>query len=239
MKTIYHKADSRGHANHGWLDSYHTFSFANYHNPERMNFGVLRVLNDDTVSGGMGFGKHPHKDMEIISIPLAGTLEHGDSMGTESIIENGDVQIMSAGTGIVHSEKNASQKEIVKFLQIWIIPNSIGLEPRYGQINLSDGAKPNDFQQIVSPNKDDEGTWINQDAWLNLANFDKGNSKDYTLHKKANGVYVFVIEGKAEINNQILEKRDGLGISETQSFKVEALEKSQILLIEIPMELPV
>ena len=238
MKTIYHKADSRGHANHGWLDSYHTFSFANYRNLDRMNFGVLRVLNDDTVSGGMGFGKHPHKDMEIISIPLAGTLKHNDSMGTESIIEKDDVQVMSAGTGVTHSEKNASQTETVKFLQIWIIPKKLGLEPRYGQIDLSDGAKPNDFQQIVSPNIDDAGTWINQDAWLNLANFDKETTKEYSTHKNTNGVYVFVIEGKARINTQLLEKRDGLGISETQSFKVEALENTQILLIEVPMELP-
>ena len=238
MKKVIHKAETRGHANHGWLDSYHTFSFANYHNLERMNFGVLRVLNDDTVSGGMGFGKHPHRDMEIISIPLEGTLKHEDSMGTKSIIERGDVQVMSAGTGVTHSEKNASQTETVKFLQIWIIPKKLGLEPRYGQINLSDGAKPNDFQQIVSPNKDDAGTWINQDAWLNLANFDKGTTKEYCIQKNTNGIYVFIIEGKAKINNQLLEKRDGLGISETQSFKVEAIENSQILLIEVPMELP-
>ncbi len=235
MKTTYHKADSRGHANHGWLESYHTFSFANYRNIKRMNFGVLRVLNDDSVSGGMGFGKHPHNDMEIISIPLSGTLKHNDSMGTESIIKKGDVQVMSAGTGVTHSEKNASQNDSVAFLQIWIMPRQMGLEPRYGQINMNDGAKPNDFQQIVSPNKEDAGTWINQDAWLNIANFDKDTTKEYKVHKNTNGVYVFVIEGKAVINNQILDKRDGFGISETMSFNVKALEKSQILLIEVPM----
>ena len=237
MKTIYHKADSRGHANHGWLDSYHTFSFANYHNPERMGFGVLRVLNDDTVSGGMGFGKHPHRDMEIISIPLEGDLQHGDSMGSEGIIKKGEIQVMSAGTGIMHSEKNANSNKEVKFLQIWVIPKAQNITPRYGQVSLSDHKKSNDFQQIVSPSKDDEGTWIHQDAWFYLANFDQGISKDYTINKEGNGVYVFVIEGQAKIGEQILNKRDGMGISHTDSFTLEALETSEILLMEVPMSL--
>lgn len=237
MKTIYHKADSRGHANHGWLETYHTFSFANYHNQERMGFGVLRVLNDDTVKGGMGFGTHPHRDMEIISIPLEGDLKHGDNMGNEGFISKGELQVMSAGTGILHSEKNANHNKEVKFLQIWIIPREQGVEPRYGQLIISDNAKPNDFQQIVSPNKEDEGLWIHQNAWFNLANFDKGVAKKYIVKKEANGVYIFVIEGKAKIGAQILEKRDGMGLTELTSFDLEALEDSEILIMDIPMNL--
>lgn len=235
MKTIYHKADSRGHANHGWLNSYHTFSFANYHHPERMGFGALRVLNDDTVSGGMGFGKHPHRDMEIISIPLEGDLQHGDSMGSEGTIKKGEIQVMSAGTGIMHSEKNANSNKEVKFLQIWVLPKEKNLTPRYGQITISDHAKPNDFQQIISPNKNDEGTWIHQDAWCHIANFDKGIAKDYRIRKEGNGVYVFVIEGKVKIGDQVLERRDGLGISATEAVNLEAMENSEILLMEVPM----
>ncbi len=238
MKTIYHKADSRGHANHGWLDSYHTFSFANYYNPERMNFGVLRVLNDDTVSGNMGFGTHLHKDMEIVSIPLEGDLRHKDNMGNETIIKAGDIQVMSAGTGVMHSEYNNDPDKPVKFLQIWVIPNKMNVTPRYGQIDAAANAKPNDFQQIVSPNKDDDGVWIHQDAWFHLAKFEKGISKQYFLKKEGNGVYVFILEGKAKIGEQILERRDGLGISDTNSFKIEALENSEILLMEVPMMLP-
>lgn len=238
MKTIYHKADTRGNADHGWLKSRHTFSFANYYNPERMNFGVLRVLNDDTVSANMGFGTHPHKDMEIVSIPLEGDLKHKDNMGNEPIIKAGDIQVMSAGTGVMHSEYNNNPDQAVKFLQIWVIPNKMNVTPRYGQITISDNPKPNDFQQIVSPNKEDEGVWVHQDAWFHLAKFDKGIAKEYTLKKEGNGVYVFILEGKAKVGDQILERRDGLGISETNSFKLEALEDSEILLMEVPMTLP-
>lgn len=238
MKIIYHKADTRGNANHGWLKSRHTFSFANYHNPERMNFGVLRVLNDDIVSQSQGFGSHPHRDMEIISIPLEGDLKHKDNMGNETIIKAGDIQVMSAGTGVMHSEFNNNPDQPVKFLQIWVIPNKMNVEPRYGQITVADNAKPNDFQQIVSPNKDDEGVWIHQDAWFHLAKFDQGIAKEYKVKQEGNGVYVFVLEGKAKIGDQVLEKRDGLGISDTDSFKLEALENSEILLMEVPMSLP-
>ena len=177
MQTIFHRADSRGHANHGWLNSYHTFSFANYQNNERTNFGVLRVLNDDTVTQGMGFGTHPHRDMEIISIPLEGDLEHKDSMGTTAVIKKGEIQVMSAGTGVMHSEYNKNKEEAVKFLQIWVFPREVGVEPRYDQKDIKSEEKINDFQQILSPNKDDDGVWIHQDAWFNLANFTKGNSK--------------------------------------------------------------
>ncbi|MEO7284455.1 pirin family protein, partial [Gelidibacter sp.] len=215
MKTIYHKADTRGNANHGWLKSSHTFSFANYHNPERMNFGVLRVLNDDMVSESQGFGSHPHRDMEIISIPLEGDLKHKDNMGNETIIKAGDIQVMSAGTGVMHSEFNNNPDQPVKFLQIWVIPNKMNVTPRYGQITVADHAKPNDFQQIVSPNKDDEGVWIHQDAWFHLAKFDHGIAKEYKVKKEGNGVYVFVLEGKAKIGDQVLDKRDGLGIIDT------------------------
>lgn len=238
MKTIYHKADTRGNANHGWLKSRHTFSFANYHDPERMNFGVLRVLNDDTVSESMGFGSHPHQNMEIVSIPLEGDLKHKDNMGNETIIKEGDIQVMSAGTGVMHSEYNNNPDQPVKFLQIWVIPNKMNVEPRYGQITIADNRKPNDFQQILSPNKNDDGVWIYQDAWFHMANFDKGTAKEYTVKKEGNGVYVFVLEGKAKIGDQVLEKRDGLGISETSSFNLEALEDAKILLMDIPMSLP-
>lgn len=221
-----------------WLSSYHTFSFANYYNPQRMNFGALRVLNDDTVKGGMGFGKHPHRDMEIISIPLEGELKHGDSMGHNGIIRKGEIQVMSAGTGIMHSEMNGHQTEAVKFLQIWIIPRENGVAPRYDQISIKENQKLNDFQQILSPNPNDDGVWIHQDAWFNMANFTAGNIKTYHLNKEGNGVYVFVIKGKSKIGNQVLEQRDGFGIYGTEKFDLEALEDSEILLMEVPMQLP-
>ncbi|MGZ5264206.1 MAG: pirin family protein [Kaistella sp.] len=237
MKTVYHKADSRGFADHGWLKSHHTFSFANYYNPERMNFGVLRVLNDDQVASGMGFGTHPHRDMEIISIPLEGDLEHKDSMGTSAVIRNGEIQVMSAGTGVQHSEYNKNKDELVKFLQIWVIPNKMNVTPRYDQISIKENEKLNDYQQILSPNPDDEGVWIHQNAWFNLAKFEKGNAKDYQLHLSGNGVYVFVLKGSAKIGDQILATRDGFGIWETENFALEALEDSEILLMEVPMQL--
>lgn len=236
MKTVYHKAESRGFADHGWLKSYHSFSFANYYNPERVNFGALRVLNDDQVASGMGFGKHPHRDMEIISIPLEGDLEHQDSMGTSAVIKKGEIQVMSAGTGVQHSEYNKNKDEIVKFLQIWVIPNRVNVTPRYDQISIKENEKINDFQQILSPNADDEGVWIHQDAWFNLAKFEKGNAKEYQLNKKGNGVYVFVLKGSAKIGDQTLDTRDGFGIWDAGSFSLEALADSEILLMEVPME---
>lgn len=237
MKTVYHSADSRGKADHGWLRSNHTFSFAGYQNPERMHFGVLRVLNDDFVEGGMGFGRHPHRDMEIISIPLEGELRHGDNMGNSGIIKNGDIQVMSAGTGIMHSEENATEQP-VKFLQIWIIPNKKDVTPRYDQVRIEENYVKNDFQQILSPNADDAGVWIHQDAWFNLAKFEKGFSKEYKFNKKGNGVYVFIIKGSAKIGGQILGERDGFGIWDAESFVLEATQSSEILLMEVPMELP-
>ena len=233
---VLHKAETRGHANHGWLNSYHTFSFSNYYNPDRMSFGVLRVLNDDTVEQGMGFGTHPHSDMEIVSIPLEGDLEHRDSMGNVAVIKKGDVQVMSAGTGITHSEYNKNIDQQVKFLQIWIIPNKRSVEPRYDQISLADIEEENTFYQVLSPNKNDQGVWVHQDAWFHLGNFKKGNTDEYTIKKQGNGVYVFVLEGQVEVANQILSKRDGMGIWSIDTLQVKATENSRILLMEVPME---
>ncbi len=235
MKTVLHTASTRGHANHGWLDSYHTFSFANYYNPERINFGALRVLNDDKVDGGMGFGTHPHDNMEIVSIPLEGDLEHKDSMGNVATIKNGDLQILSAGTGISHSEYNKNTALPVKFLQIWIIPNKRNVKPRYDQVTLNLADRHNHLQQVLSPNPEDEGVWIEQDAWFNMGKFDQGFSQEYTINKKGNGVYAFILEGDVTIEGQKLGKRDGLGIWDTEKINIHAETDSEFLLIEVPM----
>lgn len=235
MKTIVHKANTRGEANHGWLKSKHTFSFANYYNPERMGFGALRVINDDHVEGGKGFGTHPHCDMEIISIPTSGKLAHKDTIGTNGIIESGEIQVMSAGTGIAHSEMNGNADEPVKFFQIWVMPNKQGVEPRYQQLKIADMLKPNEFGQILSPNPDDAGVWIHQDAWFHMGNLDKGVSAGYELKGNQHGVYAFIIEGKVKIGDEVLETRDGMGIIDTKGFDVEALEDSRVLLMEVPM----
>ena len=233
--TVLHKADTRGMANHGWLQSYHTFSFANYYNPERMHFGVLRVLNDDTVQGGMGFGKHPHDNMEIISIPLEGDLEHKDSMGNVTVIRNGDVQVMSAGTGITHSEYNKNTEKTVKFLQIWVFPNKRNVTPRYDQITLKPEDRKNKLQQILSPNPDDAGVWIHQNAWFHLGDFDAGVSSDYQIKAPGNGVYVFVLNGDLSVNGQQLNRRDGLGIWDTDTLHIAADSKAEFLLMEVSM----
>jgi len=236
-KTILHKADTRGHANHGWLNSKHTFSFANYYEPERMHFGVLRVLNDDQVAPGMGFGTHPHENMEIISIPLEGDLEHKDSMGNIAVIRHGDIQVLSAGTGITHSEYNKNKDKEVKFLQIWVFPNKQNVTPRYSQISLNIEDRHNNFQQIISPNADDEGAWINQNAWFSMGNFDSGFETIYNLKSSQNGVYIFVLEGEIEVEGQILSKRDGFGIWNTDSFSLKALSNCDVLLMDVPMNL--
>ena len=238
MKTVLHKADSRGHADHGWLKSHHTFSFAGYFNPERIHFGALRVLNDDFVEGGMGFGKHPHNNMEIISIPLEGDLRHGDNMGTDGLIKKGDIQVMSAGTGVMHSEMNGNADKPVKFLQIWIFPNKENVTPRYDQVDISGDHIKNEFQQILSPNVDDAGVWIHQDAWFNLGDFDKGTTKEYKIHKEGNGAYVFVLKGSIKIGDQVLNTRDALGVWDTTGFNIEAEDNSEFLIIDVPMELP-
>tara|TARA_R110002050_G_scaffold286468_2_gene436890 strand:+ start:5702 stop:6415 length:714 start_codon:yes stop_codon:yes gene_type:complete len=235
MNTLLHKANTRGHANHGWLESYHTFSFANYHNPERMHFGVLRVLNDDRVSQAKGFGTHPHDNMEIISIPLEGDLEHKDSMGNTTVIKEGDVQVMSAGTGIFHSEYNKNQDKEVKFLQIWVFPNKKQVEPRYDQIATTDIAQENKLYQILSPNPDDQGVWIHQDAWFSLGKFSKQTTMDYKLHSDKNGVYAFILEGSVTIEGQELKRRDGFGLWDINAISITAEKDSKILLMEVPM----
>jgi quercetin 2,3-dioxygenase len=236
--TVLHKAATRGHANHGWLDSHHTFSFANYQNPDRMHFGVLRVLNDDRVDAGMGFGTHPHDNMEIISIPLEGDLEHKDSMGNSAIIKKGDIQAMSAGTGIYHSEYNKNKDRLTKFLQIWIYPNKKNVTPRYDQITLDEGARHNRLQQVLSPNVDDEGVWIHQDAWFHMGKFDKDLTLGYSLKKKGNGIYAFVLKGDITIGNISLNERDGLGMWDTNEISITAnSQDAELLLMEVPMTL--
>lgn len=235
---VLHKATTRGLANHGWLESHHTFSFANYHNPERMHFGVLRVLNDDKVIGGMGFGTHPHDNMEIISIPLSGDLEHKDSMGNTTVIKQGDIQVMSAGTGITHSEYNKNKEKDVRFLQIWMFPNKRGVTPRYDQIKLDEQKLKNNFFQILSPNTDDDGVWVHQNAWFHMGNFEKGKSASYNLKDATkNGVYAFILEGNVTINEQPLNSRDGFGIWNVSNLDIKADENARILLMEVPMSL--
>ncbi|MBC7695117.1 MAG: pirin family protein [Burkholderiales bacterium] len=233
--TILHKADSRGDANHGWLNSKHSFSFANYYNPERMHFGVLRVLNDDTVSAGMGFGTHPHDNMEIISIPLEGDLEHKDSMGNTTVIKNGDIQVMSAGSGIQHSEYNKNKDQAVKFLQIWVFPNKKNVTPRYDQITLKKEDRHNKLQQILSPNPNDEGVWIHQNAWFHLGTFDKGTMREYSIKSKGNGLYIFNLNGNLQINEQELNARDGFGIWDIEKVNLKANSDSEFLIMEVPM----
>ena len=235
MKTVLHRASTRGHANHGWLNTHHTFSFANYYNPERMNFGALRVLNDDSVAPGRGFGTHPHDNMEIISIPLEGDLEHKDSMGNVAVIKQGDIQVMSAGTGIMHSEYNRNEDQQVKFLQIWMFPNKRNVEPRYDQISLESNKLKNQFHQILSPNTDDEGVWAHQNAWFHLGEFEAGQSLTYTLKDPNNGVYAFILEGDTAIEGQDLSKRDGFGVWETDKIQFESKGNSRVLLMEVPM----
>lgn len=235
MNTVLHKANTRGHADHGWLDTNHSFSFANYYNPERMNFGVLRVLNDDRVAAGRGFGTHPHDNMEIISIPLEGDLEHKDSMGNLGVIKQGDVQVMSAGTGVYHSEYNKNEHKDVKFLQIWVFPNKKNVTPRYDQITLEPSKMKNDLHQILSPDPNDEGVWIHQNAWFHLGELEAGKKINYDLKDKNNGVYAFVIEGNVNIENEDLAKRDGMGVWETPNLSIEAKSNAKVLLMEVPV----
>lgn len=236
MNTVLHKASTRGAADHGWLNARHSFSFANYYNPERMNFGVLRVLNDDRIAGGKGFPTHPHDNMEIITIPLEGDLEHKDSMGNSSVIKSGDIQVMSAGTGIRHSEFNHNADSDVKLLQIWLFPNKKNVTPRYDQLSMND-LPPNQFNQILSPSEEDAGVWIHQDAWFHLGEFDQGQQVSYSLNKSGNGLYAFIINGEVEIEDEKLEKRDGMGIWDTDEVSLSFTGKSKVLLMEVPMSL--
>jgi quercetin 2,3-dioxygenase len=234
---IFYKADSRGHANHGWLNTYHTFSFGDYYNPERIQFGTLRVLNDDTIAAGTGFGRHPHDNMEIISIPLEGALEHQDSMGHTQVINAGDIQVMSAGTGIFHSEYNKNKDRDGKFLQIWVYPNKLNVEPRYAQITLDPSKGINNLQQIVSPDPDDDGVWIYQEAWFYLGKFQKGKQIQYNVKRRENGVFCFLLNGKMKIDEQALNKRDSVGFWNVNSITISSeLDDSEILVMDVPMK---
>ncbi|MCC9042534.1 pirin family protein [Myroides sp. M-43] len=235
---ILYTADSRGYANHGWLKSHHTFSFANYRNNDRVHFGVLRVLNDDNVAAGMGFGTHPHDNMEIISIPLSGSLSHKDSMGNGTIINEGEIQIMSAGTGVQHSEFNPNENQESQFLQIWIFPDKLNVKPRYDQLKLNKEDRANQWDQILSPNPDDKGVWIHQNAWFHMADLEQGKELSYELKDKSNGVFMFILEGDITLGSDVLHRRDAIGFDGEDTFTIKANENSQVLLMEIPMELP-
>jgi redox-sensitive bicupin YhaK (pirin superfamily) len=240
MNTILHKAATRGHADHGWLESYQSFSFADYYNPERIQFGTLRVLNDDRIDGGKGFGSHPHDNMEIISIPLEGSLVHEDNMGNRRVVGKGEVQVMSTGSGVFHSEYNNSPDQPAKFLQIWVFPNRLNVTPRYDQVNRDPVKEHNQLQTIISPGSaasPTPGTWIYQDAWFSIGHFDKGKSVTYQRHQPGNGVYVFVISGSFQIGDQLLNTRDGLGITGSETITATAMDKDpEILIIEVPMQ---
>jgi redox-sensitive bicupin YhaK (pirin superfamily) len=236
-KIIYHEAGTRGVTRIGWLDSRHTFSFGGYHDPARMNFGALRVLNDDVVSEGMGFGEHPHRNMEIVSIPLEGDLEHRDSMGNLTVIKEGDIQVMSAGTGVYHSEYNRNPDRVVKFLQIWIYPNRMNVPSRYQQLTLQPASRRNRLQTVLSPKPDDGVVWIHQDAWFHMGTFDAGETATYELQRAGNGVYAFVLKGTFEVEGRRIGPRDGLGISDKHDTGILSLaEDSEILLMEVPMQ---
>ena len=237
INTVLHKADTRGNANHGWLNAYHSFSFASWQSYERNNFGVLRVLNDDTIAGGMGFGSHQHDNMEIITIPLEGDLAHKDSIGNESVIKTGDIQVMSAGTGIYHSEFNPNADLQTKLFQIWLFPNQQNVIPRYQQITLNPEDKINKLQQILSPNQNDEGVWIHQDAWFYLGKFDNDIQTSYKIKKEGNGVYIFIISGAVLIDGQLIETRDGLGLWNGNSFEIETRSNCEFLLMDVPMKM--
>ncbi|MES1226393.1 MAG: pirin family protein [Bacteroidota bacterium] len=233
---IIHRANTRGAADHGWLNAKHSFSFANYYDPERIHFGVLRVLNDDTVAAGMGFGEHPHDNMEIITIPLEGAIEHKDSMGNQGIIKYGDVQVMSAGTGIQHSEFNASKQDLLKLFQIWLFPNKKNVQPRYDQVTLDVNDRRNKLQQILSPKTDDGGLWIHQDAWFSMGILDKDFSVDYTVKRKGNGSYIMVVKGSITVDGEKLNDRDAIGLWDIDKVTITAdTQDAEVLVIDVPM----
>jgi quercetin 2,3-dioxygenase len=237
MKTVLHKSEDRGHANHGWLDARFSFSFGSWQNREKVHFGALRVLNDDRIAASMGFGRHPHDNMEIVTIPLAGALKHADSTGGQGIISKGEVQIMSAGSGIEHSEMNASHTDDAHTLQIWVFPKEHNITPRYDQRDFRSELVPGKFRTLVSPNAEaDDAMWINQDAWFSIGRFETAAEVDYAIHRSGNGVYAFVIEGSAVVANQTLGRRDALGIWDTEQVTFSVSEGTELLLIDVPME---
>ena len=235
MKTVFHPSDSRGYANHGWLEARHSFSFASWYQPDRLHFGALRVLNDDIIQGGMGFGTHPHDNMEIVTIPLKGDLEHKDSMGNSAVIREGDIQVMSAGTGVQHSEYNNSPDKEINLFQLWLFPNKQNVKPRYDQLPIRSLHQKNEFLQILSPSANDQGVWIHQDAWMHILDADKGQSFDYVLQSPENGVYLIVIEGEVEVDNQTLFRRDAIGIWETDKLTIKTKTDAELLLVQVPM----
>jgi redox-sensitive bicupin YhaK (pirin superfamily) len=235
MKTILHTTESRGHAYHGWLDTYHTFSFANYFDPQRVHFGALRVLNDDTIAEGEGFDTHPHDNMEIVTIPLKGAVEHKDSMRNSEVIRTGEIQVMSAGTGIFHSEYSKKGFGDTSLLQIWIFPDKKNVKPRYDKISIADVAVPDTLYQILSPTPDDQGVWIHQNAWFHLGDLSAGWQGEYQLKGKDTGVYLFVIGGEVEVADQLLRHRDGLGVWETDKVAIRVTQPARLLLMEVPM----
>lgn len=236
MKTTLHRANTRGVANHGWLKTKYTFSFASYRNPDRMGFGLLRVLNDDQIAPSKGFDTHPHKDMEIVSIPLSGALKHKDSEGNETVIQPSEVQLMSAGTGVFHSEYNNSNNEPVSLLQIWVKPEKLGIQPRYDQKKFELEDRRNKFQTVVSPlDKDGEGIKINQQAYFSLIDLDRNKNAGYTINELGHGTYIFVVDGEIAVGDETLQTRDAIGIENTQSIPISAKKDSQVLLIEVPM----
>ena len=235
MKYQIFKSESRGGGNHGWLNSKHSYSFANYYDPERIHFGALRVVNDDIITGGMGFGKHPHDNMEIITIPTKGGISHEDSMGTGSVIESGDVQVMSAGTGVFHSEMNAYENQEGHFFQIWIIPNKMNVEPRYQQISVREVAKQNELYQVLSPNPDDQGVWVYQDAWIFLGYYSENKQETYNVQKEGNGVFFMVVDGEVEFDGKVISRRDVIEITDTNEVSFNLKAGSQLMLIEVPM----
>lgn len=235
MKTIVHPASERGHANHGWLNAHHSFSFASYHDPSKVHFGLLRVLNDDIVAPGTGFGMHPHDNMEIVTIPLSGTLEHRDSMGNIGVIRPNEIQAMSAGSGLMHSEYNHSKTEPINLLQIWVFPKERNITPRYDQKVFSANEKEGKFKTIVAPVKADDVMWINQDAYFSIGKFSAASTQSYKPQHAGNGTYVFVIEGSITLNGNKLGKRDAIGVWETNEFSMEVDANSEVLLIDVPM----
>lgn len=234
MKKVIDRASSRGFFNHGWLKTYHTFSFANYYNPERIHFGALRVLNDDSVAPSMGFDTHPHKNMEVISIPLKGYLRHGDSVQNTKTITPGDIQVMSTGSGIYHSEYNDSEEEQLQFLQIWVFPRIENTKPEYNNFDIRSLLKQNELSLIISPDGKTPAS-IKQDAWFSMGDFDTERTIEYCMHQEGNGSYLFVIEGEISVLDERLSKRDGIGIWDTSNFSIRVTKGTKLLVMEVPM----
>jgi redox-sensitive bicupin YhaK (pirin superfamily) len=235
MKQMYYPASERGTSDHGWLKANFSFSFGPYYNPEKVHFGALRVLNDDIIAGGGGFGAHPHDNMEIITIPLLGALEHKDSMGNVGVIHAGEVQVMSAGTGVQHSEYNHSATEAANTLQIWLFPKVKNVEPQYDQKSFTDKLKLNELTTLISPDKTADTLWINQDATFSMGEFEADKQINYNIKTPGNGAYVFVLEGVVKIDGQVVNKRDALGVYDTSSFTIDTQATTRLLIIDIPM----